>query len=293
MVREFLSRTPRHSRMTPPLTEGPALQQNGTVTKHRAMQKKHNSESDMKKSSVVCRQSSTPMTNKPEDHLLEKIASELYQGQESPLQLGDTRGLCESIEEDPLPVTNGVTTHNGDGSDVVSPTSAPWRLTSRSSYEELLTILETPGQEKHHLLSTTPQFRPKLETMAAHSESLPDKPGFLTVRPRPKNPPLSRDLHFKDFSRMSESYGYEGPPSPLMDTFNLLVVEDGSGVGGRGEEGEGAERRGSGSKGPRKWTRKTAIRRQRRKVGGSISEPPPDTSYSYRVSITIGRKCPL
>lgn len=280
MVREFLSRTPHHSRLTPPLTEGPASQQNGTETKHRTMQKKQNSESSIKKTAVH-RQSSTPMTNKPEDQLLEKIASELYQGKEKLLQLEDTRGLCRSVEEG---TSNGVSTQNGDSSDVISPTSAPWRLNSRNSYEELLTILETPGQEQHHLLSTTPQFpqfRPKLETMAAHSESLPEKPGFLTVRPRPKHPPLSRDLHFKDFSRVNESYGYEGPPSPLMDSFNLLDVE---GVGGGGEEGEGVERRGSGNRGPRKWTRKTAIRRQRRKVGGSISEPPPDTSYSYRVS---------
>lgn len=280
MVREFLSRTPRHSRLTPPLTEGPVSQQNGTETKHRTMQKKQNSESSIKKTAVR-RQSSTPMTNKPEDQLLEKIASELYQGKEKLLQLEDTRGLCHSVEEG---TSNGVATQNGDGSDVISPTSAPWRLNSRNSYEELLTILETPGQEQHHLLSTRPQFpqfRPKLETMAAHSESLPEKPGFLTVRPRPKHPPLSRDLHFNDFSRMNESYGYEGPPSPLTDSFNLLEVE---GVGGGGDEGEGAERRGSGNRGPRKWTRKTAIRRQRRKVGGSISEPPPDTSYSYRVS---------
>lgn len=268
MVREFLSRTPRHSRLSPPLTEG--LQQNGTETRHRAMQHKHNSETESKKTRFAHRQSSSP---------LEKIDCELYRNQD---KLEDSRALCESLEEVPLPVR----TINGDGSDVVSPTSTPsppWRLNSRNSYEELLTILGTPGQEKHHVLSTAPQFRPKLETMVAHSESLPSKAGFLTVRPRPKNPPLSRDSHFKDFSRMSESYGYEGPPSPLMDKFSLLEVEDGSGVGGQGE-GEGGQRSGSGSRGPRKWMRKTAIRRQRRKVSGSTSEPPPDTSYSYRVS---------
>ena len=34
----------------------------------------------------------------------------------------------------------------------------------------------------------------------------------------------------------------------------------------------------------RKWRRKTVIKRQRKKVGGSVSEPPPNTSYDFLVS---------
>ena len=326
MVREFLMRTPLHSCMTPPpISVTPPVSECLVSPLHSArIGTEHITQNgtdasghhEKTKAALPHGRRSLPQISEkidPEDMLLERVASELYHCQENPLPLDISRMIRHPSdeEEEAIEVQGGAESPSSEEQpDVVSPASAPSpsaRLRSRNSYEELLTMLDAPsGQNREH-----PHFRPKLETVVVQSMSVPNKSkshGFLSMQRRQRNPLLSREQHFSDFSRMSESYGYEGPPSPqLQSRFTMLTVEEchkeaeerGGAVGQRGdgggavEEGRGERAEGEGGRercvrrGTRiakKFIRKTAIRRQRRKVGGSGSEPPPDTSYSLHVS---------
>ena len=297
MVKEFISRTPRHSRVTPPISEDAMspvhsagismeqVKQNGMETNH----------ADFKHANLHGHRTvpQSPEKVSPDNRLLERVASELYHCQDSllPVAITEVRHPSTSTEEGEEEDEDVMVENRASCGVRPAPSSAPSHhrtpLHSQDSYEELLTILETPS-DSEQIISPPAHFRPKLDTVAHHSESVPNKPkshGFLTIQRRMKNPLLSRDQHFNDFSRMSESYGYEGPPSPqLQDRFSLLPPAEERERGPPGVKGERERRRREAVS--RKFKRKTAIRRQRRKVGGSISELPPDTSYGYRVSQT-------
>ena len=293
MVKDIMSRTTRHSRLTPPINEdvvSPAhsieegmeqLKQNGTETDHQNTHHLEEESSDKLHSHHSIPHKATPQTRILEQCHSESETISIVTTPEHQLKTSISADIDEKIKTTKISATH---------SDIPNePRSVPL-LHTRDSYKELLTILETPSNsDREQLLSPTPpQFRPKLDTNVFSDGSTPHKPkshGFLTVQRRTKNPLLSRDQHFNDFSRMSESYGYEGPPSPqLKDRFSILGSPGDHGHRGRAEERDETGRTRLGTKNIRKFKRKTAIRRQRRKVGGSISELPPETSYNYHVS---------
>ena len=253
MVKEFISRTPHHS---PSTDDGTYLdhsgteepKENGTGTEHGHFQHTHSADSETERHS-----------NKP-DAGLEEVASELHHSQDDLVSSKINRGRHSTGGGGVMGSEGGASCWGAAGS-IDRPTrelaaSAPTAravplIHSRDSYRELLTILEDPADSyREDLLSPTPpQFRPKLDTIVCSGDSSPNKPkghGFLTIQRRAKNQPLSRDQH--EFSRMSESYGYEGPPSPLLhDRFGLPQRREGGGEGRkRGEGAEGEEEGGRG-----------------------------------------------
>ena len=314
MVRDFIAHTPTHSQRTTPTnmaaseieppvspdhsTTGTGTnlkhkEQNGTGARHPKLRYKSSSEfQDPEVKSIYLRRMMQAKVD-PKDRLLERVASELYHCQENllPLDFDNTPASATKVIEK----VRSKTPDSPLPSSVSSPNLG---VKGRNSFEELLIILEAP--EKNLPVNSPPPFRPKLGT-TIYPESLPTHQkddGFLTMKRPSKKPLLSHGKQFVEFSRKSECYGYEGPPSPLLfNNFSVpsdSILSEESGVdreevaggegGGIGER-KGRERGGRG--GGRKWERRTAIRRQRRKVSGSVSEPPPDTSYSYEVSTHI------
>ena len=271
--------SPAHSTGTAPEEEKP---RNGTERRHSQVELTRSTGSTHTQKNLHGKITVLDKVD-PDNRLLERVASELYHCQDNLLPFDLSRNLSPvstEIEEEGEG-GNGVT---GRGGETVHPaTSAPTPsspLHSQDSYRDLLTILENPSKQEDPLSPAMPQFRPKLGTVAVHSSSegtlsKPKSQGYRTLQRGTVSPLLSRDAIFNDFSRGRESYGYEGPPSPLSkERFSRL----GEGEGGRGRRGTRVD--------VKKLTRKTAIRRQRRKVAGSLSELPPETSYSYQVRVT-------
>ena len=311
MVKEFI-RTPQHSFQTPGSEEPPFLaHSNGMGASddekpRNGMERRHSDVEQTKSIDWEAAQSKQNVSGKrtipdkvdPDNRLLERVASELYHCQENLLPFDLSRNLSplategaagervegeDEEEEDEVLVENGVRERGREVAfhPASAPTSVVPQLQSQDSYRDLLTILENPSDQDDPLSPTmAAKFRPKLGTVAVHSsnEISPTRgkgPGYRMIQRGLKNPHLSRDATFNDFSRMRESYGYEGPPSPqTKERFVTPARET--------EEREGGRVRRATKVDVKKLKRKTAIRRQRRKVG-SLSELPPETSYSYQV----------
>ena len=317
MVKEFI-RTPSHSCQTPdPVPENPpspfhsteaVAKKNGTGRRHSQVEQTQSTDWEVGLKSKNYHGNRTGKVD-PDKRLLERVASELYHCQENLLGLAQNLSppSTEREEEEgedevirPLLPCLKAAVENGTGRREMSngcpevevhPSSAPsptGPLRSQDSYRDLLTILESSPDKDDSLSPTSPpQFRPKLDTIAVHSEAClnrPRGPGFHTIQRHTRNPLLSRDATFNDFSRKTESYGYEGPPSPQTKE-RFVPPRAGEGEGGRGRRASRVD--------VKKFTRKTAIRRQRRKVGGSTSELPPETSYSFHVSLSLSPPPPL
>ena len=304
IVKEFL-RTPRHSvqtrgsasetplspvqSTTDVLSEGKP--QNGTGRSHSKVFQTRSDWDIAQKTPIKNSHGKRTLPDKvdPDNRLLERVASELYHCQENLLDLSRTVSTPsmgtdreeDEREEDKVVVENGVGgRHSMSNGQDFHPSSAPSPATtprrSQGGYSDLLTILEnSPGQDDS---LSPPQFRPKLGTIAVHVQSAPNRPrgqGCHTLQRDAKQSLILRES--SDLSRTTESYGYEGPPSPQSKenfSSSLRMEGEGRGEGGRGKRASVMM----------KLTRKTAIRRQRRKVGGSIS---PETSYSYHVSLSF------
>ena len=315
MVKEFL-RTPRHSvqtrgsasetplspvqSTTDILSEGKP--QNGTRRTHSKVFQTRSSDGDIaQKTSVQNSHGKRTLPDKedPDNRLLERVASELYHCQENLLDLSRTISSPSMAtdreedereeEEDKVVVENGVGRHSmsnrhlkQDFHPPSAPSPATTPLRSQDSYSDLLTILENSSGQDDSL--SPPQFRPKLGTIAVHVQSTPKRSrgqGYHTLQRDAKQSLIPRDS--SDLSRTTESYGYEGPPSPRSKeefSSSLRVEGEGRRAGGKGK-------RASAMLDMKKLRRKTAIRRQRRRGRGSISEPPPETSYSYHVSLSF------
>ena len=321
IIRDFIAHTPRHKRLTPPqdiaiLTSpshpspGTGIetetnhhhpQENGVGSEEQDHRRKLSSEfADPEIKSMHGFRTVPRKKPSPEDQLVERVPSELYHCQENLIP----HSTAARVNHNGTPlVQNGYTSPEEAATpeDATSPEHHSMfqpQTSNHDTFSELLKGLDTPVRELPRY--SPPLYRPKLDSRTMLGESLPAiqlrDDDFLTLRSN-KNARLGRDKNFTEFSRRSECFGYEGPGSPGYHDYPFsmpqgeMILKDerreggeGGGVSGGGEAEQRRDRWGSrGSGGERKWKRRTAIRRQRKKVSGSVTEPPPDTSYSFQV----------